>query len=322
VVTHYDVLGVPPDAPLEDIKRAYYERARLYHPDAHAASTPAVRAEAERTMQALNTSWSVLREPARRRRYDRFLGRETSAVDGATRQAGGSRRSTSATTTATPATTTATMVRGRGRITDPRRTVRPVPERPPRPALGVGFQYWFGAAGHHGVQGMNLRVTGASLRPLRGLVPDGLVGLHAEHTPIDDVELRNLVGMRSLRHLDLTATAISDAGLVHLLGCEDLEVVSVWDTNVSDTGLELLSRLPNLRHLGLGNTRVTDAGLRHVGRLRRLRLLQLVGTDVVGPGLRHLHDLPELDTVTLPWKVRGGPRRRLRRARPSVTLTP
>jgi hypothetical protein len=297
VVTHYDVLGVPPDAPLEEIKRAYYERARLYHPDAHASSAPTVRAEAERTMQALNTSWSVLREPSRRRRYDRHLGR----------------------TTPKPAPSTA--VRGRGRVTDPRRVSRPVPERPPRPALGVGFQYWFGSAGIRGVRGMNLRVTGSSLAPLRGLVPDGLVGLHAEDTAVDDVELRNLVGMRSLRHLDLTGTAVTDAGLVHLLGCEDLEVVSLWDTAVTDGGLELLARLPNIRHLGLGNTLVTDAGLGHLARLHRLRLLQLPGTDVVGPGLRHLHQLPELDTVTLPWKVRGRDRRNLRRALPGLTLT-
>jgi hypothetical protein len=305
VVTHYDVLGVPPDAPLDDIKRAYYERARLYHPDAHASSSPAVRAEAERTMQALNTSWTVLREPVRRRRYDRHLGRTA---------AGG-------TSTAT-ATATATAVRGKGRIVDPRRTARPVPERPPvRAALGVGFQYWFGAAGHRGLRGLNLRVTGTSLRPMRRLVPDGLVGLHAERTPIDDGELRNLVGMRSLRHLDLTGTAITDTGLVHLLGCEDLEIVCLWDTAVSDAGLDLLGRLPNIRQLGLGNTRVTDDGLRHVTRLRRLRLLQLTGTDVLGPGLRHLHDLPELESVTLPWKVRGADRRALRRALPGATLT-
>jgi hypothetical protein len=212
-------------------------------------------------------------------------------------------------------------VQGRPRTADPRRVARPVPERPPRAALGVGFQYWFGSVGSRRARGLNLRVTGSSLGPLRGLVPDGLVGLHAEGTAVDDVELRNLLGMRSLRHLDLAGTAITDAGLVHLLGCEELEIVSLWDTAVSDAALDLLARLPNIRHLGLGNTRITDAGLRHVARLRRLRLLQLAGTDVVGPGLRHLHDLPELDTVTLPWKVRGTDRRRLRRARPSMTLT-
>jgi hypothetical protein len=37
---------------------------------------------------------------------------------------------------------------------------------------------------------------------------------------------------------------------------------------------------------------------------------------VVGPGLRHLHGLPELASVTLPWKVRARDRRLLRSALP------
>lgn len=308
MVTHYDVLGVPHDAEPDAIKRAFYERARLYHPDAHAASTPGVRAEAERTMQALNSSWSILRDSARRRRYDRLLARmrptEVSAQTAATTPKG-ARNAVST----SPAKTTSSAGR------------RPVPPRPPRPALGAGFQYWFGASYHGAARGLNLRVNGAtSLRPLRGLVPDGLVGLHAEHTTVDDVELRNLLGMRSLRFLDLTATAVTDAGLVHLLGCEDLEVVSLWDTRITDAGLALLGRLPSLRQLGLGNTAVTDAGVEHLEGLHRLRLVQLTGTAIEGPGLRHLHDLPELETVSLPWRVGRSHRRNLRRARPRTTV--
>jgi curved DNA-binding protein CbpA len=328
VVTHYDVLGVRHDAAPDEIKRAFYDRARLYHPDAHAASPPGVRAEAERTMQALNSSWSVLRDPVRRRRYDRTLVRDgilsakpTSVRARAT--VGESRRRTanhpggsaslagSATSTATA--TSAGAAHG---------AKRPLPERPRRPALGAGFQYWFGASHRGAALGLNLRVNGgASLAPLRGLVPDGLVGLHAEHTRVDDVELRNLLGMRSLRLLDLTGTRVTDAGIVHLLGCADLEVVSLWDTAVTDAALALLGRLPNLRQLGLGNTAVTDAGLRHLEGLRRLRLVQLAGTAVEGPGLRHLHGLPDLEMVSLPWRVGRGHRRRLRRARPRLTVS-
>jgi hypothetical protein len=289
VVTHYDVLGIRHDAAPDEIKRAFYDRARLFHPDAHAASPPAVRAEAERTMQELNSSWSVLRDSSRRRRYDRALVRDGVVV---------------------PSTAPAPPLSVRGRA---HTTVR---QRPARPQLGSGFQYWFGASHQGAAAGLNLRVQGpASLEPLRGLVPDGLVGLHAEHTPVDDAEVRHLLGMRSLRLLDLTGTRVTDAGLVHLLGCDDLEVLSLWDTAITDAGLALLGRLPNLRHLGLGNTRITDDGLRHLAGLRRLRLVQLNGTAVEGPGLRHLHGLPDLTTVSLPWRVGPGHRRRLRQAR-------
>ena len=311
-MTHYDVLGVRHDVEPEELKRAFYERARLYHPDAHASSPPAVRAEAERTMQALNSSWSVLRDPVRRRRYDRMLARvrppETAPEGRVRAEASASlRHHGSASSTIGRAGTAASR--------------RPLPERPRRPALGAGFQYWFGASHHGAARGLNLRVSGAvSLQPLRGLVPDGLVGLHAEHTPVDDADLRNLLGMRSLRLLDLTGTRVTDAGLVHLLGCGDLEVLSLWDTRITDAALALLGRLPNLRQLGLGNTAVTDDGLRHLSGLRHLRLLQLSGTAVEGPGLRHLHGLPELETVSLPWRVGRGHRRNLRRAQPRATL--
>jgi hypothetical protein len=332
VVTHYDVLGVRHDAAPEEIKRAFYDRARLYHPDAHASSPPGVRAEAERTMQALNSSWSVLRDPVRRRRYDRSLVREgvlvarpTSvrgrATVGEPRRRGAStngRAGSEAGGRAT-STTTSPATGGHGSASGSK---RPLPERPRRPALGAGFQYWFGASHRGAVLGLNLRVNGAaSLAPLRGLVPDGLVGLHAEHTSVDDVELRNLLGMRSLRLLDLTGTRVTDAGIVHLLGCADLEVVSLWDTAITDAALALLARLPNLRQLGLGDTAVTDAGLRHLAGLQRLRLVQLAGTAVEGPGLRHLHGLPDLEMVSLPWRVGRGHRRRLRRARPRLTVS-
>ena len=327
MVTHYDVLGVRHDAELEEIKRAFYDRARLYHPDAHASSPPGVRAEAERTMQALSSSWTVLRDPVRRRRYDRMLARERPAeVRGAPRVVPASGRGRTATATAKAARTAGAATKS----ADPGRTTgngalprRPLPPRPYRPAgIGAGFQYWFGASHQGAARGLNLRLTGAtSLQPLRGLVPDGLVGLHAEHTPIGDTDLRNLLGMRSLRLLDLTGTCVTDAGLVHLLGCADLEVVSLWDTTITDAGLALLGRLPNLRQLGLGNTAVTDAGLRHLAGLHRLRLVQLTGTGVEGPGLAHLHGLPELESVSLPWRVGRGHRRSLRRARPRATLS-
>lgn len=293
MATHYDVLGVDSDAALDEIKRAYYDRARLYHPDAHAASPPSVRAEAERTMQALNQAWSVLRDNTHRRRYDRALAREWVAPGGGSSSA---RKRTNG------------------------RTGRPDAAPPPRPSLGTGFQHWFGGAlagrRTNGRPALNLRLTGSSLEPLLGLLPDGLVALHAEHTPVDDHQLRHLQGMTSLRFIDLTGTRVTDAGLVHLLGARDLETVVLWDTAVTDDALALLSRFPSLCHLGLGNTRITDAGLHHLARLRRLRLLQLSGTDVEGPGLRHLHGLPELEIVTLPWKVRGGHRRRLRASLP------
>jgi hypothetical protein len=69
-VTYYDVLGVSHDATPTAIRRAYVTLARQHHPDQHADAAPAVRSANERAMQAINEAWSVLSDPAARRRYD------------------------------------------------------------------------------------------------------------------------------------------------------------------------------------------------------------------------------------------------------------
>jgi molecular chaperone DnaJ len=86
-VTHYDVLGVPRNAPAATIRAAYRERARRHHPDraGHAGGGE---------MAALNEAYRVLSDPARRSIYDRSLlerqaadaaaaGRARTAHDGA-----------------------------------------------------------------------------------------------------------------------------------------------------------------------------------------------------------------------------------------------
>jgi hypothetical protein len=290
VRTHYELLGVTRAATADEIKRAYYNRARLYHPDAHSASAPAVRDEAERAMQALNQAWNALRDPLRRRRYDRSLERTA-----AREPHGVQRRATS------------------------RRAAAAAADRPTQLALTSGFQLWLGASTairtHDGRPAYNLRVAGAKdLAPLAPLAPDRLIGLHAARAAITDDDLRHLRDMTGLRVLDLTGTPVTDLGILHLLGCTALETVWLWDTAITDASLDLIARLPKVCQLGLGNTQVTDRGLEPLARLHNLRLLQLWGTQVTGPGLRHLYRLPELEVVTLPWSVRGRDRRRLGKA--------
>jgi hypothetical protein len=73
-VTHYEVLGVPPDAEPSEIRRAYLALARRNHPDYFAGAAGGERAEAERRMRAINEAWAVLGDGARRRAYDREQG--------------------------------------------------------------------------------------------------------------------------------------------------------------------------------------------------------------------------------------------------------
>ncbi|QGG95502.1 J domain-containing protein [Actinomarinicola tropica] len=82
-MTHYEVLGVDPTASTDEIRRAYVRLARDHHPDRHADSPPAARAEAERRMRQINEAWRELRDPARRDRYDLSLAGPSFDVDAA-----------------------------------------------------------------------------------------------------------------------------------------------------------------------------------------------------------------------------------------------
>ena len=70
MTSHYDVLGVGVDAALEEVRRAYYRKAQLLHPDRFAGSSPDERERVEAEMKAVNAAWATLRNAEARRRYD------------------------------------------------------------------------------------------------------------------------------------------------------------------------------------------------------------------------------------------------------------
>ena len=81
MATHYDVLGVRPDANPDEVRAAYRTRAREAHPDAIAAGS-AARGRVQ-DMSAINEAWRVLSDPGRRALYDASL-RERLRVGGST----------------------------------------------------------------------------------------------------------------------------------------------------------------------------------------------------------------------------------------------
>ncbi len=64
---YYDVLGVPRDANEGEIKRAFRELARRYHPDVNADDTAA-----EGRFKEINEAYAVLSDERARGRYDRY----------------------------------------------------------------------------------------------------------------------------------------------------------------------------------------------------------------------------------------------------------
>jgi hypothetical protein len=67
-VDAYAVLGVPPKASAEELKRAHRALVRRHHPD---LQPPEQRPAATRRVQELNVAYGLVRDPAARARYDR-----------------------------------------------------------------------------------------------------------------------------------------------------------------------------------------------------------------------------------------------------------
>ena len=61
----YDVLGLPPGSPDDQIRSAYRLLAKQYHPDVNRGS-----AEAVRRTQELNAAYAILGDPVRRQAFD------------------------------------------------------------------------------------------------------------------------------------------------------------------------------------------------------------------------------------------------------------
>jgi len=68
---HYTVLGVPPSASAEQLRRAYKELATRYHP--HTAD-PKDEADTVKKFQRASEAYSILKDPLLRARYDLGVG--------------------------------------------------------------------------------------------------------------------------------------------------------------------------------------------------------------------------------------------------------
>jgi len=61
---YYQVLKISEEAGFEEIRKAFREQAKIWHPDTNATT------EAKSRFQLINEAWQVLKDQERRRRYD------------------------------------------------------------------------------------------------------------------------------------------------------------------------------------------------------------------------------------------------------------
>ncbi|MCZ7645482.1 MAG: molecular chaperone DnaJ [Planctomycetota bacterium] len=76
---YYEVLGVKKDAPPDEIKKAFRDAAKKWHPDRN----PDNKAEAEKRFKEVAEAYSVLSDDEKRKRYDQFGHQGLQGVPGA-----------------------------------------------------------------------------------------------------------------------------------------------------------------------------------------------------------------------------------------------
>lgn len=70
-LTHYELLGISPEATQEEIDRAYFERSRLFHPDLrHREDLAAFEKELTAVFERLKVAHGILSDPKGRAEYD------------------------------------------------------------------------------------------------------------------------------------------------------------------------------------------------------------------------------------------------------------
>ena len=74
VITWYDVLGVLPDATLDDIREAWQAREAALQPRTLAEAPAEVLSAADRARKAVQEAGRVLADPAVRQSYDQRIG--------------------------------------------------------------------------------------------------------------------------------------------------------------------------------------------------------------------------------------------------------
>ena len=64
---YYEVLGVPKTAGADEIKRAYRQLAKKYHPDMHPGDK-----ECEEKFKEANEAYEILSDEEKRQKYDQY----------------------------------------------------------------------------------------------------------------------------------------------------------------------------------------------------------------------------------------------------------
>lgn len=116
-------------------------------------------------------------------------------------------------------------------------------------------------------------------------------GVELSDTRFDDQAAKALVGLSSLRRLNLERTQVSDAGLASIAALARLEALSLAYTRVTDRGVPILRALPKLAELKLTGTEVSDASVAELTQLPAIKSLYARWTQISEAGASQFREL-------------------------------
>jgi curved DNA-binding protein CbpA len=100
---YYQLLRLNSDAKPSDIRRAYHETSRVFHPDSNRNQEPEVRLAIDEIAKRICEAYSILRNPRRRKAYDQQVAAKAGVrMQLAEAEAAGSRKQTEAREGRTP----------------------------------------------------------------------------------------------------------------------------------------------------------------------------------------------------------------------------
>jgi DnaJ-class molecular chaperone len=77
---YYQLLHLQPDAKMSELKAAYFETSRTFHPDANSSLEPVLLRQCHAIAKRVTEAYCVLRDPRKRRVYDEQLAEQSGDV--------------------------------------------------------------------------------------------------------------------------------------------------------------------------------------------------------------------------------------------------
>lgn len=95
-----------------------------------------------------------------------------------------------------------------------------------------------------------------------------LAVLKLTNLPINDDDIKSLIGLTHLKKIYLENTTITNQSMGYLIQLPELEQINLYGTAITDEGLHALSSLKKLTHLYLWKTKVSIAGVEAFKKLQ------------------------------------------------------